>query len=106
LSGVLRSLWARRCRCVADRRELGTTHLRWTDAAHLAVDWSVRAVVVASISGALPLLVGLALGLLFLLLGLPLLADLFELCRKNVRIVVTRNVIMVRQASKVRVALY
>ena len=76
----------RRSRLITDGRELRVTRRLAGHAdslTHLAVDRRLGAVLVTAVlvSGALPLLVGLALGFLFLLLCLPLLADFFELCR-------------------------
>ena len=49
---------------------------------HLTVDWRLRSVVVrgSRVAGSLPLVISFAGGFLLLLFGLPLLADLFELC--------------------------
>ena len=74
---------AGRGRLVADGRELrvaGCLAGHADSLTHLAVDRSLGAVLVATVlvSGALPLLVGLALSFLLLLLCLPFLTDFLE----------------------------
>lgn len=86
LSPILRRRRPTSRRLIAYRRELRTAHLRRTEVgSHLAIHRSFRSIVVgrATLSGTLPFLFGLARSFLFLLLGLPLLADLFEFYKRS-----------------------
>jgi hypothetical protein len=69
---------------------------------HLAVDGRLGAVLVTAVlvSGALPLLVGLALGFLFLLLCLPFFANFLKLWPKVSIVVIRRCWWMTRLEGK------